>query len=141
MQELVAAGGQARLNQAFAEPPTTSEQILHPERFLAGDTAGTVAAPEPSGPVVDRGVLGELGLRLVLDAVVDGPTAVRQATGWAADRYVTWTEGERTCLRWHVVMDTPADTSDLVGGLRAWAAKNPGARAAGSNPVVVNNCA
>jgi hypothetical protein len=141
VEQLVAAGGQGRLNQAFESPPTTSEQILHPDRFLSGDSAGTVTRPEPNGRVVDRGVLGEMGLRLVLGSAVDGATALRQATGWAADRYVTWADGPRTCLRWHIAMDSPADTTDVAAGLRTWATKNPGAKVEGTNPVVVTNCA
>jgi hypothetical protein len=140
VQQVLEAGGEARLDSAFVTPPTTSEQILHPDRFLAGEQPRTVTRPDPDGRVVDRGVLGEMGLRLVLGSAVDGATALRQATGWAADRYVAWADGERTCVRWHVVMDTPADTTDVAAGLRAWAAKNPGARVQGTNPVVVTNC-
>ncbi len=37
-------GGQARLDAAFEEPPTTSEQVVEPGTFLAGEGAVEVAA-------------------------------------------------------------------------------------------------
>jgi hypothetical protein len=60
VQHLVDTGGQARLDAAFAAPPTSSEQIVEPARFDAGDTPKAVAVPPADGPVVDEGVLGTL---------------------------------------------------------------------------------
>src|SRR5439155_8865884 len=67
---VLAAGGQARLDAAFKQPPTTSEVVLHPERYLAGDKAGAVAQPKAlaSAAPTATGALGEHGLRLVLEA-------------------------------------------------------------------------
>ncbi|HWC12876.1 MAG TPA: hypothetical protein VG455_16835, partial [Acidimicrobiales bacterium] len=68
---LAAAGGPERIDAAFANPPSTSEQILHPERFLGEEPGKEVAVPVAAGRVVDRGVLGELGLRLLLQEGLD----------------------------------------------------------------------
>ncbi|HEX2192432.1 MAG TPA: hypothetical protein VHH09_04500 [Acidimicrobiales bacterium] len=138
---LAAAGGPERINAAFANPPSTSEQILHPERFLADEPGKDVTSPVPDGRVVDRGVLGELGLRLLLQEGVDRGAAARGADGWGADRYVAWTNGDQTCVRAHVVMDSPADRDELLDGLRQWAARNPGANVDGADPVTLTRCA
>jgi len=134
------AGGQIRLDDAFARPPTTTEQILFPERFLDGEGALRVPAPAADGKVVDEGSLGELGLFLVADATVSHQAAGRASTGWGGDAYRAWRDGDRTCIRANIQMDTPGDTADLVSALQAWAAKHPGATVTGSDPIQITNC-
>ena len=138
---LAGAGGPDRVNAAFANPPTTSEQVLHPERFLGEEPGKEVAAPVADGREVDRGQLGELGFRLLLQEGLDRGAAARGADGWGSDRFVAWANGEQTCVRDQVVMDTPADRDELVEGLRAWAARNPGAAVEGADPVRLTRCA
>jgi hypothetical protein len=138
---LAGAGGPDRISAAFANPPTTSEQVLHPERFLGEEPGKEVTAPLADGRVVDRGQLGELGFRLLLQEGLDRGAAARVADGWGADRFVAWADGEQTCVRGHVVMDTPGDRDELVEGLQAWAARNPGAVVEGGDPVTITRCA
>lgn len=135
------AGGQARLDAAFGAPPVTTEHVLHPERFLAGEPARPVADPPADGRTIDEGVIGEAFLFLVLDSAVDRAVAQRAAEGWGGDRYVVWRSGGRVCVRFNIVTDTARDMTELVSALRSWAAANPGATVRGSDPVAVTNCA
>lgn len=143
VKALLEAGGQVRLDAAFASPPTTSEHLLHPERFLAGDGPKEVATPPAGGKVIDEGVLGELGLLLFLrEAVGDGAREASQ--GWGGDRYVAWVDGGRTCVRANVAMDTPDDARRLRRALERAADRDKGisVRAAGPAPapVTVTSC-
>ncbi len=125
VSRLLATGGQAMVDETFASPPRTTEQLMHPERFLAGDGPRSVSLPAAgAGHVLDQGVLGELGLAQVLHPL--GSAAVRAAEGWGGDRYVAWDEGTRTCVRANVVMDTQRDTAELVSAMEALASKRPG---------------
>ncbi len=136
------AGGQARLDDAFVHPPTTTEQVMAPDRFLAGEGARPVPAPPAGGKVIDEGSLGQLGLLLVADAAVtSNEVAARAAAGWGGDSYRAWRDGSRTCIRVNIQMDTPADTTSLVKVLQAWAAKHPGATVSGTDPIEIANCA
>jgi len=128
--ELVAAildaGGQSRLDAAFALPPATSEHVLEPDTYLQGDGPAEVAAPTPDGPVVDEGMLGALGLALVLG---DDPLGIAAGqpsdvvSGWGGDRYVAWDDpGGGTCLRATILGDTPTDTAEIRDALAGWAA-------------------
>jgi hypothetical protein len=137
---LLRAGGPPRLDAAVVDPPASTEAVLHPDRFLAGEQPKVVPDPEPGGEPVDDGVLGELILRLLLQSSVDRATAVRAAEGWGGDRYVAWFEGDRLCLRAAVVMDTPADRAELVAGLRRWADRHPGATVTDTDPVTLTRC-
>ena len=134
---LVDAGGQARLDAAFDEPPTTSEQILHPDRYVDdGEAPRSVTDPKPPESELDSGVLGELGLLLVLERLVEPADAVAAAGGWGGDRYVAWRDGDDTCVRTNLVMDTATDARELVRALEA-ASRARGRFDVSSSPEVV----
>ena len=124
---LLRAGGQAGLDDAFRAPPTSSAEVLHPERFLDGRGRAGVGPVRADGRVVNEGVLGELILRLVLADSLSPERASRAAAGWAGDRYVAWVSGARTCVRATVVLDSPAEANELAAGLRQWAGDHAGA--------------
>lgn len=143
VKAVVKAGGQARLDAAFVNPPNTSEQILHPQRFLAGEGPKPVADPAADGKVIDHGVVGEFGLLLMfLDTKrpLSQAVADRAAEGWGGDRYVAWDSGDKTCLRANFVMDTPTDTDQLASALKDWATREPAATVTGTNPIVLTTC-
>jgi len=142
VERILAAGGQARLDAALSRPPTTSEQVLHPERFLDGEGPKPVGRPRADGRVAEAGVLGERVLALVLGQAAGRAAGQRAAAGWGGDRYVLWSSGGRTCIRWHLVMDTPSDTAELLAALGAFTARNRGASVESTDPVVaVQHCA
>jgi hypothetical protein len=135
---VVAGGGQARLDAAFATPPTTSEDLLHPDRFLAGEVPATVETPKADGKELDQGVLGELGLLLVLNATgVSGQTA---AAGWGGDRYIAWKDGGDTCVRTTIAMDTPQDDAELRKALDRLASSRKGVKVTGRGPFTFTSC-
>lgn len=75
--------------------PESTEQILHPDRYLAGERpvavtprARTVLGPEWS--LVRRGTLGEFDAGELLRMGLDTPEAGRAAAGWAGGRYELW---------------------------------------------------
>jgi len=140
VEAVVAAGGQARLDAAFRHPPVSTEQVLHPDRFLAGEGRRKVALPAADGKVVDGGSLGELGLLLVTGATNSRSDSLRASEGWAGDRYRAWTKDSRTCIRWDIEMDTDTDTAEAVTALQAWAAGQPGATVTRPGPIRVDNC-
>ena len=81
------------VDAAFARPPQSTEQILHPERYLADDAP---IAVEARAPAVLRGfsiahstVWGELGFALWLRSHgVDEHAANQAAAGWGGDRAI-----------------------------------------------------
>ena len=70
--------------------PATTEQILHPEKYVADERPLPVAAPATPGPgwrAIDTGTLGEFGTREVLAEGEPGLGAALGADGWDGDRY------------------------------------------------------
>lgn len=120
-------GGWQAVDAAWTKPPTTTEQILHPEKFLAGEGSVTLPLPPapPGGPATVRyeDVFGEQALRLVLEEWVPLTTAAEAATGWAGDRVAVFVAGEQRAVAIHVRFD------DETAAKRALAAVARGAAA------------
>jgi len=119
---ILAAGGQPRLDAAFVTPPVTSAQVLDPSKFLAGEGPVPVPVPSPDGALSNRGVLGAVVFRELLDGALPSNQVDRAVAGWGGDDYVTWVALDgSTCLRDTFVGDTPADTASLAQALGTWA--------------------
>ncbi len=122
-------GGGERLDLSFENPPTTSEQVIHPARFLAGEKGVTVTTPPADGTATEEGVLGEMVIRMILASSLDAAEAQIAAEGWGGDRYVTWEQSNgATCMRDDIVMDTRTDLSEVTEALRSWASGRRGAK-------------
>jgi hypothetical protein len=119
---LYRTGGFALVNQVFAHPPVSTEQVLHPEKYLAGDQPIVVAPPElPAGyRRVVGGVMGELGSRTLLEQCLAPVLAKQEASGWGGDRFVIG-EGPNKALAlvWSTVWDDEAHAARFEAGLRA----------------------
>ena len=138
---LMGNGGAARVNAAFQAPPRTTEQIIHPDLFLAGEGPKPLADPAADGPAVRSGSLGQLMLSLMLAQVLDPGDAESAADSWGGDRYVAWQNGGQTCVRLAITMDTPEKAAEMGAALADWAQNTPGATVAGQGPFTVTRCA
>ncbi|HEX2052674.1 MAG TPA: DUF6782 family putative metallopeptidase [Actinomycetota bacterium] len=138
--EVFSAGGQERLDKAFVSPPTTTEQVLHPERFLTLQKPVKVPRPKAEGDVYEEGVWGERGLLTLLLRNLPEEQAWAAADGWAGDYYVAWKEGGRSCVRLSVVTDSRADKEELVLALRSWALQQRLVSIAEGKTIQVRSC-
>lgn len=138
VEDLLSARGQAGLDRAFREPPTTSEHIMDVSTYLAGDHAVPVSRPSADGKVVDEGALGQLGLGLVVGEGNPEGVRSRAAEGWDGDHYVSYEAGRQVCLRADIVMETAADRDELVEALRQrWGG---GVKATGPRTLRLDAC-
>jgi hypothetical protein len=115
---LVEHGGVDGVRRAWLSPPKSSEQILHPAKFLSGEAPRAVAldwAPI-GGRVVYDGVVGEAMIRSVLAGQSHAEDA---AAGWGGDVVRVWSVGEKTALVWRSVWDTPEDLRTFADTLVA----------------------
>jgi hypothetical protein len=124
-------GGWEAINQAYQDPPLSTEHIMHPERYPA-DLPLEVTLPNllpvlgEGWELFDQNTLGEWNLYLMLTSGVD--PAARQAPedalaaveGWGGDTYQMFYHDETSQLLWISVVrwDTRADAAefyDLLG--------------------------
>ena len=126
VDDILESGGQARLDASFATPPVTSEALIDPATYLAGQGPVAVAAPTADGEEIDRHVLGAFGLAQLLgeaSAILGGIGDTDEAViGWGGDAYVAWADGDdRACVRINIIGDTPEDTDEIADALEFWA--------------------
>lgn len=107
-------GGFAAVDEVWRAPPASTEQLLHPEKYLAREAPLSVAAPPaPPGLGLDerfRDVMGEQTLRIVLEDWLPARTAAEAASDWGGDRLVAFSDAarQRWAIGWHVRFDSKA---------------------------------
>jgi hypothetical protein len=148
--ELIDDGGQAALDAAFAHPPHTSEQVIDPAAYLAGEGGIEVPVPSVAGDVVHEGVAGQFLIQVVLADALGEDRARVAADGWGGDSVVAWRDGERPCATLAVVGDDPGETTELRSAFEDWAAERGTAAGGtgldvriapnGDGPVTVQAC-
>ncbi len=93
------------VDAAYARPPKSTEQILHPERYLADDPPVPITARAPAAlpgfAIAHATVWGELGFDLWLRSHgVDERGAAEAAAGWGGDRVIVLARpGDRRAAR------------------------------------------
>jgi hypothetical protein len=120
-----ARGGPEAMRDAWRRPPRSTEQVLHPEKFFAGEPPRVVSpagAPPRGARLLSEGVLGELLLRTLLD---DGAEAA--AAGWGGDSFRLWDVGGGTALAWRSEWDTTRDAVEFAEALGARFGRHRGA--------------
>ena len=121
---LVRAGGFALVDKAFARPPASSAEIIHPEAYLAGrvrQEVQPIADPVGYTAVGPKGAVGELALRNVLTSFGIPPERVHPiAAGWRGDSFVTFKgPTPRAAYAWTLAMADEPQASVLALTLAA----------------------
>lgn len=125
-------GSWAEVNSAYERMPASTEQILHPQKYLDNERPVEVAALDLSGilgdgwGLIEEDRLGEWSTYLLLaysadlEAQVDLFTAETAAAGWGSDRYYIYHHegaGETVlAARWK--WDTSSDAAEFSRALR-----------------------
>jgi hypothetical protein len=124
--ELFMAGGWEAVNRAYADLPRSTEQVLHPERYLAEepDAPSDVFVPDLSTALGDewmpsvRDTLGEFITGLYLEQTLTAQMAWRAADGWDGDTFVTWEHEDGASLRvWRTIWDSSAEAVEFEQAL------------------------
>ena len=109
------AGSWKRVNDVYSNPPVSTEQIIHPEKYLAGEKP-VIPALQDITEAMGRGweliaedTLGEFLLRTYLESNLDASAAADAAAGWGGDRYLLLSGPEAERL---LVLLTNWDTSE-----------------------------
>ncbi|MCH8087727.1 MAG: hypothetical protein IIC81_07730, partial [Chloroflexi bacterium] len=93
VNQLFRTGGWEAVDRAYRQPPQSTEQVMHPERYTSGDEPVEVALPDLAGAlgedweVLDTGVLGEFILQTYLNNYLSFGQAAEAALGWGGDTY------------------------------------------------------
>jgi hypothetical protein len=121
--------GDEALEKVFRDPPVSTEQILHPEKYFGErDDPQPVTLPViPSDAwrMIGSNVLGELGIRAMLATQLRFTEAQAAAAGWGGDRYHVYERGPGGSLGlvWQTVWDEEHEAEEFAEIYRQFAAK------------------
>ncbi|WP_437803574.1 hypothetical protein [Sorangium sp. So ce693] len=114
------AGGFPLVDRMYTRLPRSTEQVLHPEKYLAGEPPRPFADPRPPpGYALSAAdTLGELDTRILLERCVAAEVAERAAAGWAGDRFGVFAGPDRRlATAWISAWDTEKDAEELEATL------------------------
>lgn len=113
------------VNQAFLNPPRSTEQVMHPEKYLTDhpDEPMPVALPPLTDTLgagwtfVESDTLGEFDLSVMLrENYMETPEAT---DGWGGARYALYKNGNAALVIMGSVWDTKKDAQEFETGLEA----------------------
>jgi hypothetical protein len=112
------------VNRAQADPPESTEQVLHPERYLdARDRPVRLelgaSLLEPDGfTLVAADTLGEMGIRILAGRSLPKEKAEQVAAGWGGDRLAAFARGQDLVIVWLTAWDSEADAVEFADAFR-----------------------
>ncbi len=117
-------GGFATINKAYkmGYVPETTEQVIHPDKYFANETAQSVGAPTLAEStwnlaLTDRGqkynTYGEEFVNVMLGKWLNKSAAQRGAEGWAGDNLTYYERGSDFLFTWNIKWDTTCDASQF----------------------------
>ena len=116
VQLFQAAGSWSLINQALETPPVSTEQVLHLEKYMAGELPISVEMPDLDWVIGDEwehvrtGVLGELFIMAWLETDFSPQAAFIAAQGWG-ETHTRYSRGRTARASWSLQQSgTPSRT-------------------------------
>ena len=140
MSFALAAGAGKRgfkgIDACYAEPPLSTEQVLHPRKHRGAkrDLPQVLTLPDLKPWLGERtrpatsNTLGELFTRILLEGrPASRSRARRAARGWDGDRYVLYetSPGRGAVLAWSSTWDSEKDAREAYEALALWLGAEP----------------
>lgn len=123
--ELYRDGGFDAVNEAFRDPPTSTEQIMYPERYAENDEPMNVAIPGRPGGGWKKAARYDFGA-FDLDQLLQplgGAAASDAAEGWGGGAIRSWTRGDDIAVATMLVFDTAEDAAEACEAMPQWYAE------------------
>ena len=150
---LQGSGGWDAVNAAWDNPPVSTEQIMHPEKYQAGDQPISITLPDvasklgPAWSAATTETEGELDTGIWLADGVDSGTGAlglpaplpnaEAAAGWGGDRLVSLNGPDGSwAVVWQTAWDTAQDATEFSTAATAVMADLPGAHAVTASSIV-----
>lgn len=120
------------VDKMYADMPATTEQIIHPEKYLVQrDNPKPVTAEDPvfrlgqSWKATYRNVMGEFGLFLLLKLNLPEESAKSAAEGWGGDQIVLVEDegANKSAVFFDSTWDDKSSADRFYGALAAWLQK------------------
>lgn len=135
VRALFERGGNGEIDRAYRDPPSSTEQIIHPERYFSRrDDPTAVVLPDLSRHLgtgwktLDDGGAGELDIRIILDQFLPETEANDAAAGWDGGRYVATESGEDVVVAILTAWDSRGQAEEATEAFERWLPERYGDR-------------
>jgi hypothetical protein len=119
----IVRGDWAEAGRMYTDPPRSTEQILHPEKWRDGDDPVRIDFSGVDDPellngwtLLDSNVVGEFQLRIIFNEFGMSDRAADLAAGWDGDRYAVYERGDELLLLWFTTWDGSAEAYEFAQG-------------------------
>lgn len=118
-------GGTEAIDAAFREPPVSTEQVIHPERY-PNDVPTPVDIPDPADGLgagwedLDVQHVGEAWIALMLRLRLDGSESAQASSGWDGGIYRAWSDGEEVAVVLATAWDSEHDAREFARSMERW---------------------
>ena len=126
-RSIFTSGGITVLNRAYQDPPTSTEQILHPSKYLnrrddptAVEMPNLAAAMGSGWKAIEGGGVGEFDVQLLVDQFLSGGDARDAAAGWDGGRYAATQSSAGTVVAVQTVWDSESEARQATSILGRW---------------------
>jgi hypothetical protein len=120
VQSLVDAGGIAAVDRAYQDRPISTEVVMHPSRYRAGERVLAIPPVEVSldgFETYESASYGEWGFRLLLGETAAAGKAVQAANGWGGDAYQVLYDSDDIVFALAYKGDSEDDAFELADAL------------------------
>jgi hypothetical protein len=122
IQFLFDQGGFELVDNIWSSRPQSSEQILHPESYLAGDAPEPVSVPsltdvlDGDWQLIRQDTLGEFYLRQHLSLHLSPEEIDPAALGWGGDQYIVYWNAadDELVMALRLAWDEPTDAAEFT---------------------------
>ncbi|MGF1656162.1 MAG: hypothetical protein ACFCU3_04190 [Verrucomicrobiales bacterium] len=118
-------GGMGAINRAFQDPPTSTSQILHPEKYFQVPREDPIEVDWPESAILGQLPLatnnfGEFGIQVWLGEWLPKASAVSAAEGWRGDRYAVYDAGHegRAHIAWLTMWESEQSASEFLDAVK-----------------------
>jgi hypothetical protein len=112
------------VDAVYAQPPASTEQILHYDKYVAGEVPIEVPELDLAGALgarwsaVESTSIGEAQIGIFLRFLgASDQVAAAASSGWGGDRLTAARDGDDVALAWRLAWDRPADATEFAA---AW---------------------
>jgi hypothetical protein len=145
VQTVLKSSSWPAVNKVYADLPTSTEQVLHPEKYLSNrDEPQSPQSGDPAAQLGNgwkttyRNVLGEFSVYLLLKLHLSEERARAASSGWDGDEVLLLEDGAgASAVFLSSVWDTSAELNECFDAVKEWLKlRNPAARTVEDAPGV-----
>lgn len=101
----------------FQSPPETTEQVMHPNKYLARELPERIDRLDAPTTFSSQNIFGEFGILTLLGPSLTKTAARRAAAGWNGDRILLSASGKEHGFKWVTRWDTENDAAEFADAM------------------------